>query len=263
MIAEATQALTEPGISFYEARGPQGMRLYAIGDVHGRLDLLTAMHRRIEAELSQRPSTDWRVIHLGDYVDRGPDSRGVIDFLIDAQRRDPRHLMLAGNHDLGFLDFLDVPDPDGLFMRYGGVQTALSYGVSLTANAYWFGKAETVRQGHAALVEAVPQNHVEFLRSLPFSVTFGDFFFCHAGIRPGVALESQSLQDLIWIREVFHDHTGLHPKIVVHGHTPVPKAEITGNRVNVDTLAWQSGNLTALVVDGADKHILTVTGERA
>ncbi|TKB10123.1 MAG: serine/threonine protein phosphatase, partial [Mesorhizobium sp.] len=99
--------------------------------------------------------------------------------------------------------------------------------------------------------------------SLPFSVTFGDFFFCHAGIRPGVALESQSLQDLIWIREVFHDHTGLHPKIVVHGHTPVPKAEITGNRVNVDTLAWQSGNLTALVVDGADKHILTVTGERA
>ncbi|MER8972866.1 MULTISPECIES: metallophosphoesterase [unclassified Mesorhizobium] len=255
--------MTEPGINFFDARGPEGMRLYAIGDVHGRLDLLTAMHRRIESELEWKPAADWRVIHLGDYVDRGPDSKGVIDFLIDAQKRDPRHLMLAGNHDVGFLDFLDVPDPDGLFMRYGGIQTALSYGVALTANAYWFGKAETLRQGHAALIEAVPQNHLEFLRSLAFSVTFGDFFFCHAGIRPGIALENQSRQDLIWIREVFHDHTGLYPKIVVHGHTPVPKAEITGNRVNVDTLAWQSGNLTALVVDGADKHILTVTGERA
>lgn len=264
MTTEATQALTEPGINFFEARGPEGMRLYAIGDVHGRLDLLTAMHRRIEGELERKPTADWRVIHLGDYVDRGPDSKGVIDFLIDAQKRDPRHLMLAGNHDLGFLDFLDVPDPDGLFMRYGGIQTALSYGVSLGGSSAWFGRADAaLRQGHAALVEAVPQNHVEFLRSLAFSVTFGDFFFCHAGIRPGIALESQSPQDLIWIREVFHDHTGLHPKIVVHGHTPVAKPEITGNRVNVDTLAWHSGNLTALVVDGAEKRILTVTGERA
>jgi serine/threonine protein phosphatase 1 len=253
--------LTEPGIHFLDARGPEDMRLYAIGDVHGRLDLLAAMHRSIQAELEQEPSSDWRIIHLGDYVDRGPDSKGVIDFLIEAQKSDPRHLMLAGNHDIGFLDFLGAPDPDGLFIRYGGIQTAQSYGVTLAGGSTWFGNAEAgLSQGHAALVEAVPQSHVDLLRSLPFSVTFGDFFFCHAGIRPGIPLQQQSPQDLIWIRDVFHDHAGLYPKIVVHGHTPVPAAEVMANRVNVDTLAWQSGKLTALAVDGADKRILTVTG---
>lgn len=239
------------------------MRLYAIGDVHGRLDLLAAMHQRIKAEIEQDRPADWRVIHLGDYVDRGPDSKGVIDFLIEAREREPRHLMLAGNHDIGFLEFLGTPDPEGLFMRYGGVQTALSYGVSLTADASWFGKAETMRRGHAALIEAAPQSHVDFLRSLPFSVTFGDFFFCHAGIRPGIPLEKQNPQDLVWIRDVFHNYSGLYPKIVVHGHTPVPEAEVMANRVNVDTLAWQSGMLSALVVDGADKRILEMAIKEA
>lgn len=255
--------MAEPGIHFLDAHGPDDVRLYAIGDVHGRLDLLAAMHRRIESELEWKPVRDWRVIHLGDYVDRGPESKGVIDFLIEARKRDPRNLTLAGNHDIGFLDFLGNPEPEGLFMRYGGVQTALSYGVSLTADASWFGKTETMRRGHQALLEAVPQSHVDFLRSLPFSVTSGDFFFCHAGIRPGIALDKQSPQDLIWIRDIFHDYTGLFPKIVVHGHTPVPEAEVMANRVNVDTLAWQSGMLTALVVDGADKRILEMTIKEA
>ncbi|WP_027056191.1 metallophosphoesterase family protein [Mesorhizobium erdmanii] len=255
--------MAETGIHFLDAHGPEGVRLYAIGDVHGRLDLLAAMHKRIESELEWKPVRDWRVIHLGDYVDRGPDSKGVIDFLIAARERDPRHLMLAGNHDIGFLDFLRTPDPEGLFMRYGGVQTALSYGVSLTADASWFGKAETMKRGHAALLEAMPAGHVDFLRSLAFSLTSGDFFFCHAGIRPGIALDKQDPQDLIWIRDVFHDHTGLFPKIVVHGHTPVPEAEVMANRVNVDTLAWQSGMLTALVIDGADKRILEMAIKEA
>jgi serine/threonine protein phosphatase 1 len=261
LITETTSDLTETGIHFLDARGPAGMRLYAIGDVHGRLDLLAAMHREIEAEIEQVQPADWRVIHLGDYVDRGPDSKGVIDFLIEAEKRDPRHLMLAGNHDMGFLDFLRDADPDGLFMRFGGIQTAQSYGVTLAAGNGWFSDVDTVlQQGHTALVQAVPQSHVDLLRSLPFSMSFGDFFFCHAGVRPGIPLEQQSPQDLIWIREVFHDHAGLYPKIVVHGHTPVPEAEVMANRVNVDTLAWQSGNLTALVVAGAEKRILTVSG---
>lgn len=264
MITEM-DALIAPGIHFLDARGPEGMRIYAVGDVHGRLDLLVAMYRRIAAEIRQARPADWRVIHLGDYVDRGPDSKGVIDFLIEVRKRDPRHLMLAGNHDIGFLDFLDAPDADGLFMRYGGIQTAQSYGVVLNeGGGAWFGRSEAaLRQGHAALVEAVPKSHVDFLQSLAFSLTFGDFFFCHAGIRPGIALESQSTQDLIWIRDVFHNHSGLHPKIVVHGHTPVPEAEVMVNRVNIDTLAYQTGNLSALVVDGADKRILVVSGERA
>ncbi|QPC94636.1 metallophosphoesterase [Mesorhizobium sp. INR15] len=257
--------MAEPGIHFLDAQGPEGVRLYAIGDVHGRLDLLAAMHSQIMAEIERDQPFDWRVIHLGDYVDRGPDSKGVIDFLIEARKRDPRHLMLAGNHDIGFLDFLKTPAPDGLFVRFGGIQTAQSYGVAITEGASaWFGKAEAaVRKGHTALVEAVPRSHVAFLRSLPFSLTLGDFFFCHAGIKPGVALERQSMQDLIWIRDVFHNHPGLFPKIIVHGHTPVAEAEVMANRVNVDTLAWQSGILTALVVDGSDKRILTMTGKGA
>ncbi|ESW70236.1 metallophosphatase [Mesorhizobium sp. LSJC268A00] len=253
--------MTETGIHYLDARAPDGMRLYAIGDVHGRLDLLAAMHRRIESELEYKPTSDWRVIHLGDYVDRGPESKGVIDFLIEAQKRDPRHLMLAGNHDIGFLDFLDEPDPEGLFIRYGGVQTAQSYGVDLAGHASWFGKAEALRRGHQALVNAVPQAHVDFLRSLQLSLISGDFFLCHAGVRPDVPLASQSPQDLVWIRDVFHNHPGLYPKVIVHGHTPVPQAEVMPNRVNVDTLAWQSGMLSALAVDGADKRILTVQGK--
>ncbi|MGX9146430.1 metallophosphoesterase [Mesorhizobium sp. 128a] len=253
--------MTETGIHYLDARAPDGMRLYAIGDVHGRHDLLAAMHRRIESELKYKPTADCRIIHLGDYVDRGPDSKSVLDFLIEAQKRDPRNLMLAGNHDIGFLDFLTEPDPDGLFMRYGGVQTAQSYGVDLIGDARWFGKADAVRRGHADLVNAVPQAHVDFLRSLQLSLIFGDFFFCHAGIRPDVPLDSQSPQDLVWIRDVFHNHPGLYPKVVVHGHTPVPEAELMPNRVNVDTLAWQSGMLSALAVDGADKRILTVQGK--
>ncbi|MER8676953.1 MULTISPECIES: metallophosphoesterase family protein [unclassified Mesorhizobium] len=253
--------MTETGIHYLDARAPDGMRLYAIGDVHGRLDLLAAMHRRIESELEYKPTSDWRVIHLGDYVDRGPESKGVIDFLIEVQKRDPRHLMLAGNHDIGFLDFLDEPDPEGLFIRYGGVQTAQSYGVDLAGHASWFGKGEALRRGHQALVNAVSQAHVDFLRSLQLSLISGDFFFCHAGVRPDVPLESQSPQDLVWIRDVFHNHPGLYPKVIVHGHTPVPQAEVMPNRVNVDTLAWQSGMLSALAVDGADKRILTVQGK--
>ena len=253
--------MTETGIHYLDARGPEGMRLYAIGDVHGRHDLLAAMHRRIESELEEAPSSDWRIIHLGDYVDRGPDSRSVIEFLIEAKRRDPRNLTLAGNHDLGMLDFLDRPNPDGLFMRFGGIETAASYGVKLSADGGWFAKAdEALSHGHAALVEAVPQSHVDFLRSLPFSVTFGDFFFCHAGIRPDVALERQNPQDLIWIRDVFHDHSGLYPKVIVHGHTPVPEVEVKANRVNVDTLAWHSGTLSALAVNDDDKRIIDVQG---
>lgn len=236
------------------------MRIHAIGDVHGRLDLLTRMHAVIANALERDRPADWRIIHLGDYVDRGPDSKGVIDFLIEAKRRDPRHLMLAGNHDVGFLDFLAKPDPDGLFMRYGGVETAQSYRVALLndRSGRSAGAEQDFASSHAALVEAVLPSHVEFLRSLAFSATFGDFFFCHAGVRPGVALDAQAKLDLIWIREMFLNYPELHEKIVVHGHTPCDEPEIMANRVNVDTGAFATGLLSALVIDGADKRIFSV-----
>jgi serine/threonine protein phosphatase 1 len=241
------------GIHFHDARGPDGIVVYAIGDVHGRLDLLTRMHREIAADRRRRKAADWRIVHLGDYVDRGPDSKGVIDFLIRSGKADGRVISLAGNHDVGFLEFLADGEPAGLFARHGGVQTARSYGVELELAGM-----DRFKASHRALVSAVPTSHADYLRSLTFQIAMGDFFFCHAGIRPGVALDAQAAPDLIWIREEFHRHAGLHPKVVVHGHTPKPAAEVLANRVNIDTGAFASGRLTALVIDGAEKQILEV-----
>lgn len=241
------------GVDFPDAAGPEGMRLYAIGDVHGRLDLLEAMFARIDAQISVTAPTDWRIILLGDYVDRGPDSKGVLDFLEARQTIDPHMILLCGNHDAGFLEFLDHPTSDALFARHGGRETARSYGVDAD-----FGSDRSAKAARDALRMAVPQRHLEMLAGLQRSVTFGDFFFCHAGIRPGVALEAQDESDLIWIRGDFLNHAGLHPKIVVHGHTPCDTPEVMPNRVNIDTRAFATGRLTALSIDGAVKELIMV-----
>lgn len=243
------------GINAADARAPEGMRIYAIGDVHGRLDLLGKMHDAIAIDLEERPVPDWRIVHLGDYVDRGPDASGVLDFLLAARQRDGRVVALAGNHDLAFLEFLSYPDRDGVFAHYGGRQTALSYGVAMS-----FVDPGRFAEEYRALTGAVPAAHQSFLASLPFSLSLGDFFFCHAGIRPGKALENQDPQDLIWIREPFLSCTTLHPKVVVHGHTPTTRPEMLPNRINVDTGAFMSGVLSALVVEADAKTIMQTSG---
>ncbi len=240
-------------IDFAHARAPEGMRLYAIGDVHGCVEQLTEMHRLIAAEIDRDRPRDWRVVHLGDYIDRGPDAKGVLARLIEAKARDPRNIMLAGNHDIGLLQFLAEPSVDSLFIGFGGADTAASYGIELdTTNDL------TLSRGHAALMRALPRSHVAFMEALDYSASFGDFFFCHAGIKPGIPLEQQTPDHLIWIRGEFLKFPGLHPKVVVHGHTPVKQPEVLGNRVNVDTGCYRTGVLTALVVDGAEKRFLTV-----
>jgi serine/threonine protein phosphatase 1 len=236
-----------------DAAGPPGMRLYAIGDVHGRLDLLTEMHAQIGREIERDRPDDWRVIHVGDYVDRGPDSKGVIELIRRAIRSDSRVVALAGNHDVGLIDFLGNADKNGLFALHGGLETALSYGVEADFSSSWL-----ARQAADALLSAMPEAHLAFLNGLPRSVTYGDFFFCHAGVRPGVPLAEQNPDDLIWIREKFLKWPLPHEKIIVHGHTPQQEPEIMPNRVNVDTGAYMSGVLTALAIEGRSKRLLQV-----
>lgn len=243
------------GIHFLDAKGPDGIRVYAVGDVHGRRDLIEAMHDRIGEEIARDGVADWRIVHLGDYVDRGPDAAGVLDFLTSRIAGEPRIVALAGNHDVALIDFLAHGDRTQMFRRFGGNDTARSYGTHVD-----FATAATAEAGRQALARAMPQAHLDFLSGLPRSVAFGDFFFCHAGIRPGVPLERQDPEDLIWIREPFLGHPGLHPKVIVHGHTPHDEAELMPNRVDLDTLAYASGRLTALAVDGRTKRLLEVSG---
>ena len=244
---------TGPGVHFLDAAAPEGMRLYAIGDVHGRYDLLKEMHARIRGEIMRDRPADWRIIHVGDYVDRGPQSREVIELLLELTRSDPHVVALAGNHDIGFVDFLRRPTAVSLFAHNGGEQTARSYGVEVDLST-----DASTRRAADAMLAVIPSEQLTFLHDLPRSCSFGDFFFCHAGVKPGVALDAQNPEDLIWIRGEFHRWPELYEKVVVHGHTPAAVPEIVGNRVNLDTGAWQSGILTALAVDGQDKRIMQV-----
>ncbi len=229
------------------------MRIYAVGDVHGCYDLLTEMHRQIMGEILRDRHEDWRIIYLGDYVDRGPATRQVLEFLSGVTEMDQRVIAIAGNHDLDLLAFLADPRAEGLFANNGGEATARSYGVEIAFSPY-----EALVTGHAALQEAIPEEHIRFLRGLKRWATFGDLFFVHAGIRPGVPLEEQAEDDLVWIRERFRYHEALHPKLVVHGHTPQPTAEIRPNRVNLDTGAFFTGRLTGMMFEGRHKRLMEV-----
>lgn len=238
---------------YIDARGPNGTRLYAIGDVHGRRDLLEKLLGQIDAQIAEQQQ-DWRIILLGDYVDRGPDSKGVLDLIVRRKAADGRFIALAGNHDAGMLDFLMDPEKESLFAVFGGRETAASYGVRAD-----FSSEISTLGTRDGLMRALPDSHMELLESLPRSVEFGDFFFCHAGIRPDVPLERQNPEDLIWIRSAFLNHFHLHPKVIVHGHTPDEDVEILPNRVNLDTGAYKSGRLSALLINGAEKEVLSAT----
>lgn len=237
-------------VSIRDAATPEGTRLVAIGDIHGCLGLLDRLLEAIHAEIAADAPDDWRIITLGDHTDRGPNSRGVIDRMIE-RSADERHLSLRGNHDAGMVDFLTAATSHRLFVEFGGVQTAASYGVTLDTS-----DEERFAASRQALIDAVPSTHLDFLTNLHLSATFGDYFFCHAGIRPGVALDRQVEDDLIWIRKEFLHHDGLHPKLVVHGHTPADQPEILRNRINVDTGAYSTSVLTALVAEGTRKWLL-------
>jgi serine/threonine protein phosphatase 1 len=235
-----------------EWRGPDGMRAYAIGDVHGRLDLLIELLDKIEADHRARPPAKAYLVLLGDLVDRGPDSRGVIEHLLRQPPAFAKTVFLKGNHEEFFLGALDG-DLAMLqnWLAYGGRECAESYGVS----SGWMlnaGPTEVLQR----LIAEVPAEHVEFLHGMADTFRFGDYLFVHAGVRPGVELGAQSSKDLRWIREGFLDDRTDHGVMVVHGHTIVEAPEQHSNRIAVDTGAYRTGVLTALAIEGAERWFI-------
>jgi serine/threonine protein phosphatase 1 len=229
------------------ARVPPGVCIYAVGDVHGRADLLRALHRLIEADAAHlTPGTERVVVYVGDYVDRGLDSREVIDVLLREPLRGFRPVYLLGNHDAWLLSFLVDPKVGSTWLRYGGDVTLHSYGVRLGApvdEAAYFEELQT------ALRAELPPHHVDFLRNLELSFESGDFLFVHAGVRPGVPLDQQVADDLLWIREPFLSWKRDFGKVVVHGHTVESEPVVRGNRIGIDTGACWTGCLTCLVLE--------------
>ncbi|MDP8993388.1 MAG: metallophosphoesterase [Pseudomonadota bacterium] len=248
-------------LTFKSARaapsGPAGSRAYAIGDVHGRLDLLRELLERIEADNARRPPAKTWLVLLGDLVDRGPDSRGVIDHFLRHPPRFARPVYLKGNHEEFFLGVLEGKEElVSHWLSYGGYECVESYGLSQgwTLNA-------TPAAVMERLIAAVPEAHKRFLEEMADSFRFGDYLFVHAGIRPGVELADQSSHDLRWIREGFLDDRSDHGVVVVHGHTIVDAPEEHSNRIALDTGAYRTGVLTALGLEGRKRWFLEARGQ--
>jgi serine/threonine protein phosphatase 1 len=189
---------------------------------------------------------------LGDYVDRGPDSRGVLDRLVH-NPFPTKYIALKGNHEELFEAFVHDPSVASQWRRLGGLETLHSYGVSVTA--VMIGKG--FEEASSALRRAVPEEHLRFLGSLKLSMSVGEYFLCHAGVRPGIPLEHQAAEDLLWIRDEFLNSRKSFGKIVVHGHTPIASPEVLPNRINIDTGAFMTGRLTCLILEGASRRFLS------
>jgi serine/threonine protein phosphatase 1 len=218
---------------------PPGMRVYAVGDLHGCADRLLMLHALIGAHMRDRPAPPHTVLlYLGDYVDRGPDSAGVLDLLLEPPPLPRTEVVtLLGNHEVMMLDACDPQAHPGalpFWLDNGGAATLESYGLD----------PEAVPQ-----VGALPADHLALLRRCPLSWEAGDYFFVHAGVRPGVALDRQDPFDLVWIREPFLSFAGELPRIVVHGHTPARVPEVRAHRIGIDTGACFGGDLTCLVLE--------------
>ncbi len=237
---------------------PDGVRVYAIGDIHGRLDLLRELEDRIVADAAEQPEACQNLlVYLGDYVDRGFDSRQVIEHLTGAPPDRFERVLLLGNHDQWLRDFLAGEPVGESWLRFGGDATLLSYGVPLA-----FDEPEETRLtvAQAALAAKMPERHRTLLDSLELMVAMGDYLFVHAGVRPGVPLDRQVEQDVIWIREPFLSWTGDFGKIVVHGHTVEEVPAVRRNRIGIDTGACYNGTLTCLVLQGVGRRFIA-TGD--
>lgn len=235
-------------------RIPDGQRVYAIGDVHGRHDLLRDLLGRIEQDIASAVgdgAASSRIILLGDYIDRGTESRDVIETIrLGCETRG--WVCLKGNHEAMLLAALDGQIDWEMWLSNGGVETAFSYGVA-TRDFTSTGRMDELGP---ALIAAIPEAHLTLLRSLPTHVELGDYFFCHAGIRPGVPVDAQMPEDLMWIRDLFLDSRADHGKRIVHGHTPRMEPEILPNRINVDTGAYLTNRLSCVVLEADEVRVI-------
>jgi serine/threonine protein phosphatase 1 len=228
------------------AKLPDGMRIYAIGDIHGRADLLKALLLQIEVDCKLYPSRRSIVVLVGDYIDRGPASREVLDLLLACEQT-RETVCLKGNHDTFVHRFMSEPAVLDEWRLWGGLETLVSYGLKPSISP----DALEQKQLAGQLAKSVPKRHLEFLDSLTPSFNCGDFLFVHAGIRPGVPLRKQKEEDLLWIREEFLCCEERFERFVVHGHTPVQTLDIRSNRINIDTGAFATGRLTCIVIEGS------------
>ena len=232
---------------------PEGSRYYVIGDIHGRLDLYKALIKAIEKDDAKHAAADTQVVLLGDLVDRGPDSAGVIA-KTRKWRKSRTVRVLAGNHEEMFLQAFKKQEVLRHFLKHGGRETILSYGISKKAF-----NALTLDELFAKLPTLVPKKDREFLEDFEDMIIAGDYLFVHAGIDPRVPIDAQKRSDLRWIRERFLDHDGTLEKVVVHGHTIFDKVMDCGNRIGIDTGAFRSGVLTALVLEGDTRRVIQVS----
>ncbi|HEX7886687.1 MAG TPA: metallophosphoesterase family protein [Phenylobacterium sp.] len=238
-----------------------GRTIYAVGDIHGRLDILDPLLAQIRADVAAEPPKDKPVlVFVGDYVDRGAASRGVVDRVIELQAGDEFEVRaLKGNHEEAILAFLDDPNFGPTWSEHGGAQTLTSYGVTAPMLRM---AAEDWAKARDDLAEVLPKAHYDFLRRLELVAVYGDYLFVHAGLRPGVPIEDQEEHDLLWIRQDFLATQRPFEKVVVHGHTPEEEAFLGQVRIGIDTGAYATGLLTAVRLRDADRRLIQARARR-
>lgn len=234
---------------------PPGSVIYAIGDIHGESGKLDLLHSMIRADASRRDTMRKVAVYLGDYVDRGPDSAGVVERLAGDPLPGFETVFLKGNHEEFMLHFLETGDSSSGWFHNGGLQTLESYGMEVRGHSLWRSDSSELRD---SLDEKLPDSHRRFLGALDLYRIEGDYLFVHAGIWPGRALEDQTAADMLWIRNRFLDSSEDHGFMVVHGHTPRDLPEVRPNRIGIDTGAVYGGKLTALALEGGTRDFLQV-----
>jgi serine/threonine protein phosphatase 1 len=251
--ATAETDVAAPGSDGPSPSLPEGTRLYVVGDIHGCAELLRMMHRLILADAARATAKRQVVVYLGDYIDRGPDSKGVVDLLVDSPLPGFESIHLKGNHEQALLEFLNDISIGPDWFSFGGIATFASYGLMPPANIF---DAEALMEAQAALRATLSEAHLRFYNELRLGYLEGDFLMVHAGLRPGVPLDAQTEGDVLWIRDPFLGCDANFGVVVVHGHTIAVFPEVRPNRIGIDTGAFHTGRLTCLVLQGKEINFL-------